>query len=51
LPFPRHSSLREAAIPAAEAQPYDSDEQQLLPWEALEVLESIAAAEFGEYLD
>ena len=38
-------------IPAAEIQPYDPDEQQLLPWEALEVLDDLAAAEFDEYLD
>ena len=38
-------------IPAAEIEPYDPDEQQLLPWEDLEVLDDLAAAESDEYLD
>ena len=38
-------------IPAAEIQPYDPDEQQLLPWEDLEVLEDLAATEVDDYLD
>ena len=38
-------------IPAAEIQPYDPDEQQLLPWEDFEVLDNLPAAEFDEYFE
>ena len=38
-------------IPAAEIEPYDPDEQQLLPWEDFEVLKNCNAAEFDEYLE
>ena len=38
-------------IPAAEINPYDPDEQQLLPWEDFEVLEDVTTPDLDEYLD
>ena len=38
-------------IPAGEIEAYHPDEQQLLPWEDIEVLENLRAAEGDDYCE